>query len=193
MSCAAHAFYGDEGLCRGCGRTSEAIQEEIRQHVPRSARVDPTPLTIELVPSTVWYSNVRSLVSRKEWEICKRVTSEAAGRRCQICGGRGRRWPVECHEVWSYDEHTFIQKLERLIALCPSCHEVKHFGRTAAIGNYDRAFAHLRRVNGWTDSDAAAYLEVQYEVWSLRSMFKWEIDLSFLASIGIAVPALPVR
>lgn len=36
--------------------------------------------------------------------------------------------PVECHEVWDYDDDRKIQRLERRVALCPACHEVKHAG-----------------------------------------------------------------
>lgn len=145
-------------------------------------------LTIELVPSSNWNNNVRALVTSREWEKCKRITKRAAGAVCEICGGVGKRYPVDCHEVWSYNEDTFVQKLERLIALCPACHEVKHIGRAINIGNGPRALAHLAKVNGWTIQDADLYLEAMLEVWSLRSTFEWTLDLSFLASIGVRVP-----
>jgi hypothetical protein len=78
-----------------------------------------TRLTVELVPSTCWYTNVRSNVSKAVWDRLRRRVAAEAGKRCEICGGRGRRWPVECHEVWHYDDATKVQRLERLVALCP--------------------------------------------------------------------------
>ena len=57
-------------------------------------------LTIELVPQTCWFSNVRSEVSAADWDRLRKLTSNAAGGRCEVCGGRGPRWPVECHEIW---------------------------------------------------------------------------------------------
>ena len=109
-----------------------------------------TRLTVELVPSTCWWSNVRSHVAPAVWERLRRATAAAAGNRCEICGGRGRRHPVECHEVWDYDDTTRVQRLVRLIALCPACHEVKHLGLAAKRGRHGAALAHLARVNGWT-------------------------------------------
>jgi len=84
-----------------------------------------TRLTVELVPSTCWYTNVRSNVSKAVWDRLRGEVAADAGNRCEVCGGRGRRWPVECHEMWDYDDDRKIQRLERLVALCPACHEVK--------------------------------------------------------------------
>jgi len=58
-----------------------------------------TRLTVELVPSTCWYTNVRSNVSKAVWDRLRRRVATDAGKSCEICGGRGGRWPVECHEV----------------------------------------------------------------------------------------------
>lgn len=146
-----------------------------------------TRLTIELVPSTAWYSNVRSVVTSTQWEKCKRFVSERSGRRCEVCGGRGPKWPVECHEIWAYDDVRHIQKLEGLIALCPPCHEVKHIGRAQAVGNLERAIKHLMRVNGWRRSDAEFYIEASMEIWAARSCHEWSLDLDYLAMIGVEV------
>jgi hypothetical protein len=54
--------------------------------------------------------------------------SRQAGHRCELCGGVGgsnRGHTIECHEVWDYDDRTWVQRLVRLTALCPACHEVK--------------------------------------------------------------------
>lgn len=85
-------------------------------------------LTIELVPSTSWFSNLRSLLSSEEWDKIRRGCYKNANYKCEICSGVGPKHPVECHETWEYDEKQGIQKLIGLIALCPSCHEVKHVG-----------------------------------------------------------------
>lgn len=137
-------------------------------------------LTIELVPRSAWYRNVRSNVSAEEWDRLRRATAKRAGNECEICGGRGARWPVECHEVWSYDDERHVQKLERLIALCPPCHEVKHVGLAGARGRGDAALAHMARVNGWSREDARHYLEACFEVWARRSNHQWTLDLTYL-------------
>jgi 5-methylcytosine-specific restriction endonuclease McrA len=144
-------------------------------------------LTIELVPQTSWYKNVRSNVSKEEWERLKKVTFARARYRCEVCGGRGDRWPVECHEIFVYDDERSVQKLAGLIALCPSCHEVKHIGLAGLRGKGEAAKAHLAKVNNWSLQDAELYIEGCFEVWHRRSRHPWTIDLSYLKEFGITI------
>lgn len=139
-----------------------------------------TLLTIELVPKTSWYKNVRSHVSQEEWDRLRSIIYERAGRVCEICGGKGRKWPVECHEVWLYDDERYVQKLERMIALCPECHEVKHIGLASVRGKQYQAMRHLSKVNGWSMEDARHYVEACFEQWSRRSSHEWTLDISYL-------------
>lgn len=139
-------------------------------------------LTIELVPKTCWYSNVRSNVPKDEWDIIRRQAYKDAGNVCEICGGVGRRHPVECHEVWSYDNKNKIQTLVRMTALCPSCHEVKHIGRAQIYGRLSRARSHLMHVNDWDRVTADAYIDHQFSVWSDRSNRKWKLDIRILSN-----------
>ena len=138
------------------------------------------PLTIELVPQGQWGSNLRSELPKSEWDSLRGLTYANAGHRCEVCGGKGSRWPVECHEKWEYDNKNKVQRLIGLIALCPSCHEVKHIGRTMAVGNGKRAVAHIMRVNGWSESFALSYIENAFEVWEKRSGEDWTLDISWL-------------
>ncbi len=57
-------------------------------------------LTIELVPSTSWYNNVRSIVTRAQWDKLRAIVYDKAWHLCEICEGVGPKHPVECHEVW---------------------------------------------------------------------------------------------
>lgn len=41
-------------------------------------------LTIELVPSTAWYSNVRSNVTQAEWDVLRKECYKKAGYVCEI-------------------------------------------------------------------------------------------------------------
>ena len=137
-------------------------------------------LTIELVPKTCWYSNVRSEVSVEIWDKIRRKTYRNANYKCEICGGKGEKWPVECHEIWEYVDDTHTQKLTGFIALCPNCHGVKHFGRTQIMGGFEEACDHLKKVNNWNDSAVADYLNsvsVKYEV---RSKYQWTLDISYI-------------
>jgi len=138
-------------------------------------------LTIELVPKGQWGANLRSELPKAEWDRLRRATYAAAGQRCEICGGRGPKWPVECHERWRYDEETKTQHLEGLIALCPSCHEVKHIGRAGSIGRGREATEHLMKVNGWTLEEAQSYINDAFETWTRRSEESWTLDVTWLA------------
>lgn len=142
-----------------------------------------TVLTVELVPRTCWYSNVRSNVSAKDWKTCKDFVRERSNDRCEICGGQGRRWPVECHETWDYDDKTYVQRLTGLIALCPACHEVKHLGRAEATGRLNAALAHLSKVNEWSRLEAHTYARSVFDQWVLRSQHSWTLDISYLVEV----------
>lgn len=177
--------------CRAAGLLdvlAEIEAEEARAAPALPADPDAIPrtrLTVELVPRTCWFSNVRSAVSPEDWERLKRLTFDRSGACCEICGGRGSRWPVECHEIWFYDDAAQRQVLQGLAALCPDCHEVKHLGLAGTRGRAVQARAHLARVNGWSHADAELYIEVQFEIWSQRSQHEWNLDLSWLDQFGI--------
>lgn len=141
-----------------------------------------TRLTVELVPSTCWYKNVRSQVSKAVWDRLRRQVAAEAGQRCEICGGRGRRWPVECHEVWHYDDTAKVQRLDRLVALCPACHQVKHAGFASKQGKLGEVVAQLVAVNGWGEADVELYLEAVFETWAARSRHQWTLDITVLQS-----------
>ena len=80
------------------------------------------------------------------WDRIRRQVYRQANYRCEVCGGRGPEHPVERHEVWRYDDRARVQALVRMIALCPSCHGVKHMGFAHARGTSAEAREHLARV-----------------------------------------------
>ena len=143
-------------------------------------------LTIELVPSTCWFSNVRSNVAPAVWEVLKKQTSKLTRYRCAICAGRGHRWPVECHEVWLYNDTTHTQTLVRLIALCPMCHKAKHIGLAIINGEFEEVRAHLMKVNQWDQKATAdAYIADAFELFEKRSQYEWTLDISYLEQFGV--------
>jgi len=151
-------------------------------------------LTVELVPATCWWSNLRSVLPERHWDILRRRVYRDAGHRCQVCEGRGPTHPVECHEVWSYNDNTHTQKLSSMIALCPRCHRVKHFGLTQMRGDAEDALAHLAAVNEWSVKKAIRYIEAEARVWEERSRHQWTLDLHVLRwTYGIDIPSLEGR
>ena len=167
----------------------ESSHSRIEKGKPRKRKL----LTIELVPQTCWFSNVRSEVSKEDWNRLKKQTYEKANNRCEVCAGRGPKWPVECHEIWNYDDHNHIQKLVGLIALCPSCHEVKHRGLANVKGRGEIADQHLAKVNQWTMPKTKQYVDDQFQVWKKRNKYEWELDISWLDQFGIQVKSKRAR
>ena len=140
-------------------------------------------LSIELIPAGSWGNSLCLKLKKEQWDRLRRAAYKKAGYHCEICGGRGSAHPVECHEIWQYDDWKHIQKLVRLIALCPACHEVKHYGRACVMGNEARAFLHLQKVNQWSAGKSQRYVNLAFDVWQSRSCYDWKIDLSILKSL----------
>lgn len=141
-------------------------------------------LEVEMIPSTNFYNNVRSAVSKTQWDILRKDCYEKANNKCEICGSsgleQGYRHSTEAHEVWNFDFLTNTQHLVRLIALCPRCHFAKHIGRTFAIGKQDEVFKHMEYVNNWTHKDVVNYLAQVFIEHRVRSQQIWKLDLSYL-------------
>ena len=141
-------------------------------------------LSIELVPSSSWFTNLRSMLTPNEWDTTRGVCYEKANHRCEICDGVGLQHPVECHEVWSYTKGDLvnIQKLERTIALCPSCHQVKHMGfaMTQGVHAFEKAATHFMNVNQFTSDRAEFEIEKVFKIHHERSKVKWHLDVRWL-------------
>ena len=137
-------------------------------------------LTIELVPQTCWYSNVRSNVTTKQWDVIRRKCYEKANSRCEICNGVGNKHPVECHEIWDYDDINHIQTLIGLIALCPSCHMTKHVGLSQMRGQMGAVINQLMKVNGMNRNETLALIDDAFRQWESRSQYDWKLNISYL-------------
>jgi hypothetical protein len=140
-------------------------------------------LQIELVPAGCWGTSLSKKLARSKWDKIKKEVNENANYTCEICGGIGTRHPVECHEVWIYEEDTLTQRLGHFQSLCPLCHEVKHYGRTHSKGNEKRAFNRFVEVNKLDVKTAKKIIEVVFKEWGLRSNKQWEIDIDHLLEL----------
>ena len=137
-------------------------------------------LTIELVPKSAWYSNVRSNVTAAEWDVLRKECYKKATYKCEECGGKGPKHPVECHEIWEYNDETFKQTLLGLIALCPDCHSTKHVGLAQIQGRFEVVLNQLMKVNEITKEEAEKYVSECFDVWQKRSQNNWELDITIL-------------
>jgi hypothetical protein len=174
-------------------RRWEALPE-LPELLPGEDRSFGSGLFVDMVPSSCWFTNVRSCVSRRDWERLRRVINRRAGHRCEICGrkeDRGvRRW-LEAHERWNYDEPSRTQSLRRLICLCTECHTVTHFGLAQIRGVDERALAHLRSVSGMSESEAEDHVRAAFALWRRRSAVTWTLDLSILTTARITPVSPP--
>ena len=135
-------------------------------------------LTIELVPATSWGDNVRSRVSRTQWDVLRKQVYANANYHCECCERPVR--VLDCHEIWQYDELTRVQTLAGLQALCKACHQVKHIGRAAVMGHYVEACQWLQHVNKMDNETMNAYLVEVFSVYQRRSQMVWTVNIDWL-------------
>lgn len=142
-------------------------------------------LTCELVPSPLWYNNLRKMLTKSRWDAVRAACYKKAGMTCECCGDlRGR--PPEAHEIWSYDDQARVQRLDGVVSLCYLCHRVKHIGFALTQGQLQFLVArnHLRDVNQWPEELALQYVKRQFDIHALRSRLTWTQDLTWLDSVN---------
>ena len=138
-------------------------------------------LYVDLVPKTCWFSNIRSVLSKNDWDLIRKKVYINSNHRCDICKGFGNSHPVEAHERWGFDWETKTQKLLKIESLCPACHQATHFGLAQVQGKGDIAFERLSYINGWTDQQTDNHIEKAFQVWEMRSKINtWKLDMSWL-------------
>jgi hypothetical protein len=145
-------------------------------------------LQIELVPASCFWSNVRNNIEVNQWDQIRKRVYKKANHMCEICGGKGKYHPVECHEVWLYDYSSMTQKLDFFQALCPFCHEVKHIGLAGIRGTGKRAFNHFASFNGLDEVTAGKIEDAVFRQWEIRSDLYWKLDIKHLKEWGELLP-----
>ena len=141
-------------------------------------------LSVELVPKSTWYNNVRTQVSRDVWTSIRTYFMKPS---CQYCG---RRFGLHCHEVWKYDDILHIQKLAGFESVCFLCHSIKHLGLAGIQAqqgylDYSELIEHYCVVNECTREDFLADREGAFELWEERSKYEWTIDTSYLDTLDL--------
>ena len=144
-------------------------------------------LSIELVPRTSFCNNLRNNLKSSDWDIVRRACYKSCNYSCEICGGKGSKHPVECHEIWEYDDDRKIQKLIRVIGLCPSCHAVKHYGLQMVRNRDLIAKKHLKTINNWSYSECDEYIQEVFKKWEQRSRYNWILDLEYITNQGFEI------
>lgn len=141
-------------------------------------------LTIELVPETVFYKNLRNeLINRGKghiWDNIRHKAYEDAQNKCNICGTETKR--LECHEIWEYDDNNNIQKLKGFHALCKMCHHCKHMGMANILHqegklNINDVLNHFAKVNSLSEQQTNSEVKKAFDVWKERSKKIWKQNL----------------
>ncbi len=144
-------------------------------------------LTIELVPSPCWYSNMRTNMPRAAWDKIRKEVYAQYKHRCGICQASNVR--LNCHEIWSYDDEKHIQKLEGFISLCDMCHHCKHMGHTGVLAKEGRlnlkdVVAHFMQVNQCTRKEYQQHSNQAWDQWEERSRSKeWTTEFGAYAHL----------
>lgn len=146
-------------------------------------------LYVDLIPDSCFFVNVRSCVTRRDWQRLRRFVGDRVSWSCEICGARPSGSDgdyLDIHERWQYLD-CGVQRLRRLIALCRGCHGATHFGFAELSGRRDEAMAQLQRVNGWDDAMALAHVDAAFGLWAERNEMLWVLDLTMIQEAGIRV------
>lgn len=157
----------------------------VRQWLPRIYRDDlkPPHLTPALVPQSMWGVNLRSLLTKEQWDMLRKDCYVKAAYRCQVCGTKGT--PPHCNEQWVFkmnipNSNICIQHLQRLACLCKECHMVKHLGFAQIKGTLDETIAHMAKINGWTMNYAKEIADSAFQDWEKRNKYEWVLDITYL-------------
>ncbi|GAB3615903.1 hypothetical protein GCM10027416_04600 [Okibacterium endophyticum] len=148
----------------------------------------------DVLPPSVFGSNVRGIARESEWDRIRLGISARAGKLCEICGGEslGPHRKVQhpdCHEIWRFDicDGVVTQVLADLIALCKRCHNTQHVGRALDLEDVNEV---LQSVNGW--SHAEAHEDIRRAFRRLKLLEGAEVDLDLSVLVGqIIVPGAP--
>lgn len=146
-------------------------------------------LTIELVPKRCWYSNMRQVLTREEWDELRRRVYAEYQQRCGICSAwRGPGSWLHCHERWSYDDRAHVQRLEGFMALCEWCHLVKHIGLFPLLTReervrFEQVVQHFLRVNGCDHATFDQHYRAAFRLWGERNRHVWRTDFGDYASL----------
>lgn len=158
--------------------------------LPGEDRTYKPGLFVDLIPTTCWFTNVRSCVSPRDWDRIRRMVTRRAGQTCEACGATEdraeQRW-LEAHERWAYDAKRNIQSLRRLVCLCTDCHRTTHYGLAEVHGTAEQARAHLMAVTGMDLPRATSHVAVAFDIWRARSRRTWILDLAILTSQGVEI------
>lgn len=148
----------------------------------------------DVLPPSVFGSNVRGIARESEWDRIRLAVSARAGKLCQMCGDQsygplGKVQHPGCHEIWRFEmrDGAVTQVLAGLIALCKRCHNTQHVGRALDLEDVNER---LQLMNGWTHAEAQTDIRRAFRRLKLLGGLDVDLDLSVLID-QLAIPGSP--
>lgn len=168
----------------------------------RGSPIEFPPIAAKAAGQNLW-----SLFDAATWDHVRKTSYSRSGYRCMLCGeqrtrkvdgGEPARGPVDAHEVWSWtmphDDPSLglgVQRLERIMVLCPTCHACFHAGHAVSVARREArdeetaAFIRARQsdIAGLEGDALDAHLARSAAEWDrTRGVDRWILDLSHLAA-----------
>lgn len=138
---------------------------------------------MELIPENAWGNNLRNALPKKDWDNLRNFCYERFQNYCAVCNKYDEK--LDAHEVWKFKAHLQEQELIDIIALCKSCHFVKHFKQAKRIGAEKHAIEHFKKINKCNDYVFSEHLmESEFNFNNLSKIEKWTLTTPTLDKLG---------
>lgn len=139
-------------------------------------------LNIDLLPKGAWNNDLSRSLSKKNWDILRKICYIKANNKCEICGYETNE--LNAHEVWKFDIKSKTQTLQNIIGICTKCHGVVHMRNSQRLGFGEKAKQHFMRVNNCSELEFASHFaESQIKFEERNKILRWKI-IADLARFG---------
>lgn len=129
-----------------------------------------------LVPKPLWRINAHALLAKETWHRIRCDTFARDNHLCVICG---QRLPLECHEVFSYDDTTGIALLKKLESRCTDCHACNHLGRLRKQSpeEFKQALIRIGSINKMRPGEVILLVKEAFRLHKTRTR-PWEVRVT---------------
>jgi|688.fasta_scaffold26518_6 hypothetical protein len=142
-------------------------------------------LFVDLIPTSCWFTNVRSSIHQKDWDRVRKHIYQRVNFICECCNINTKE--LEAHERWNYDNITKVQKLKRLVALCHQCHQATHMGLAQIKNKEIEATNHLKKVRNFSENECNLHISNAFNTWKERNKYDWTLDITLITDNGIKI------